>query len=427
MAALIFFKAALPAVAQEDSPAKTYSSTNGVTNTLAAANETVGKKLLELRLGPFDLHPRLTTGLSYNDDLTYATSNKEADAIWTIRPAFQAVAGDDAALIGYRDQNYDVLNLSPGTLVIQQPEARPGKLLILDYGPGFEVYDRYSTNNSTDEFATLNLLWPMNKLILGLKQDYQLQKEPLIQAEEFATVETISTALSAAYQFGEKTSVESNFRRVSIGYDEPGLTGDTEYNTEDWFNYEAAEDLPVSLGVLAGQDEVANHQDQSYEQLRARARYSYTEKIAFDVSVGGELRQYQNGKSATLSPVFTISGSYRPTERTLLSLTGYRQQYASIYNGFNYASTGATLGVRQGITDRFSAGVSAGYYDLDFTSVSGPSSTHSDGYYTARMSLDTKIARHLTSQIFYQWTDRQSQYDGDMNENQAGVQLILSY
>jgi hypothetical protein len=300
-------------------------------------------------------------------------------------------------------------------------------LLILDYGPGFEVYDRYSTNNSTDEFATLNLLWPMNKLILGLKQDYQLQKEPLIQAEEFATVETISTALSAAYQFGEKTSVESNFRRVSIGYDEPGLTGDTEYNTEDWFNYEAAEDLPVSLGVLAGQDEVANHQDQSYEQLRARARYSYTEKIAFDVSVGGELRQYQNGKSATLSPVFTISGSYRPTERTLLSLTGYRQQYASIYNGFNYASTGATLGVRQGITDRFSAGVSAGYYDLDFTSVSGPSSTHSDGYYTARMSLDTKIARHLTSQIFYQWTDRQSQYDGDMNENQAGVQLILSY
>jgi len=125
--------------------------------------------------------------------------------------------------------------------------------------------------------------------------------------------------------------------------------------------------------------------------------------------------------------VFTISGSYRPTERTLLSLTGYRQQYASIYNGFNYASTGATLGVRQGITDRFSAGVSAGYYDLDFTSVSGPSSTHSDGYYTARMSLDTKIARHLTSQIFYQWTDRQSQYDGDMNENQAGVQLILSY
>ena len=133
----------------------------------------------------------------------------------------------------------------------------------------------------------------MNKLILGFKQDYQLEKTTLIEAGQRAQVENISSALSAAYQFGDKTSLETNFRRVSVGYNQAGLIGYTEYNTEDWFNYEVAEDLPVSLGVVAGADDVANHQDQTYEQLRVRARYSYTEKLAFDVSGGGELRQFE--------------------------------------------------------------------------------------------------------------------------------------
>ena len=93
-----------------------------------------------------------------------------------IQPALQAVAGDDAALIAYRDQHTDVLGLSPGNLIIQQPEVWPGKLFILDYGPGFQIFDKYTANNSIDQFGTLNLLWPMNKLILEIRQDYQLEK-----------------------------------------------------------------------------------------------------------------------------------------------------------------------------------------------------------------------------------------------------------
>jgi hypothetical protein len=433
LAALTILISGSIAVAQSGSTAKTDSTATAVTNkpaatqTNSATEAALDRKPLDLRLGPFALHPRLSAGLTYDDNILLAANGAEADTEWLIRPAVQAVAGDDAALIEYRDKNYDVLSVAPGILIVQQPDVWPGKLLIMDYGPGFQLFDKYTVNNHIDEFGTLNLLLPMNKLILGLRQDYQSLKTEIIEFDRRATVDTISTVLSAGYQFGEATSMESDFRRISVDYDQTGLTGYTEYNTEDWFNYKVAESLPVSIGVLAGQDDVANHQNQTFEQLRGRARYNYTEKLVFDVSAGGELRQYENGKGETLYPVFSVVAEYHPAVRTTLRLTGFRQQYASIFNGYNYINTGTSLYLRQGITERFTADFSAGYYDLDYLpAIRGPVQYTGD-YYFVRASLEEKLVRHLTGQVFYQFLNLKSQVNGDVNDNQTGVQLTLSY
>jgi hypothetical protein len=269
----------------------------------------------------------------------------------------------------------------------------------------------------------------MSKLILGFRQDYQLQKTEVIEAGQRTQIEGISSTLSAAYQFGDKTSLESNFRRISTSYDQPGLIGDTEYNTEDWFNYQVEENLPVSVGVLAGRDIVVNNQDQTYEQLRVRARYSYTEKLNFDVSGGGELRQFESGAPESFSPVFSIAAQYLIAERTALRLTGSEQKYASDLNGYNYTSTGAALEVSQGITDRFTANLSVGYYALDYTPVGGAAglAKYNEDYYTAKIGIEAKIVRHLTGQIFYQLTSLKSQSTGDIKDDQTGVQLTLSF
>jgi hypothetical protein len=428
VAAVVFLDGALRAAAQEG-----HAASNAMPNTNSAAMTDTGgdsspvKKSFDMRAGPFDFHPRLSTGFIYDDNILLASTKKEADVDWTIQPGIQAVAGDDAALITYRDQNYDVLSLSPGNLVIQPTTAWPGKLLLLDYSPRVQIFDKYSANNSVDEFATFNLLMPLNKLILSLRQDYQLQKTEIIEFNQRATLESITTTLSAAYQIDDKTSLESDFHRVSIGYDQAGLVGYTEYNMEDWFNYAVAEDLPISLGVLGGEDVVANHQDQTFEQLRARARYSYTEKLAFDVSAGGELREYEDGNPDKLFPVFSLSALYRPAERTSVSLTGFRQQYASIYNTYNYDITAITLGLQQGITERFSVGLSAGYYSLGFTPITGGFPKYSGDYYLARIGLNAKIIQHLTGQIFYQYLSNESQIAATVNDNQIGVTLTLSY
>ena len=220
VAALGFFKAASLAAVQDNAP--TNAPDNAVTNAQGTASasvtnapdnsyasSTIEKNPLELRVGPFNLHPRLVAGLTYDDNILFSTANtavnpKESDTIWSVQPALQAVAGDDADLIALRDQHVDILSLSPGGLIVQRPENWPGKLFILDYGPRFQIYDKYTANNSIDQLGTLNFLWPMSKLILGFKQDYQLEKTTLIEAGQRAQVENISSALSAAYQFGDR-------------------------------------------------------------------------------------------------------------------------------------------------------------------------------------------------------------------------------
>ena len=246
--AFVFVTAALPAVAQTQT--NSASSADSATNSAGAkayssSDDSLGKGPFQMRVGPFKLHPRVSAGFIYDDNILLNSTGKEADGEWVIHPAIQAVAGDDAALIDFRDNNYDVLGLTPGTFIIQQPDTWPGKFLIIDYGPAFQLFDKYTANNHVDQLGTMNLIWPINKLILGLKQDYNLRKTEIIEFDRRATVETITTALSAAYQLSEATSIESNFRRISVGYNEVGLTGYTEYNTEDWFNYEVSENMPV--------------------------------------------------------------------------------------------------------------------------------------------------------------------------------------
>jgi hypothetical protein len=48
-------------------------------------------------------------------------------------------------------------------------------------------------------------------------------------------------------------------------------------------------------------------------------------------------------------------------------------------------------------------------------------------YYIARISLEAKLLRHLTGQIFYQLISSHSQISAGIDDNQAGVQLTESF
>jgi hypothetical protein len=379
------------------------------------------------RYGPFDLHPRLWAGPTYDDNINFTPTNTESDVKWTVQPAFQLVAGDEDGLLNYRNAGYDVLKVSPGELIIRPVESWPNKVAVLDYGPRFQEYQKYSADDAVDELGTLNVLYPLSKVILGFRQDYDLEKSTIIEAAQRTQSEAITTAGSAAYSIGDKTSIDSNFQRYSIGYGSSDLRGYTEYRTEDWFNYEFEPDLHGSLGVFGGIDEVDQGQDQTFAQLRARMRYNYTEKLYFDASAGGEWRNYQNGHSDTIDPVFDISARYLLTVRTTLGLTGYRHQIASIYNGYYYTSTGALLTLRQEITDYCTINLSAGYYSLDYTPINAVGADHTDDFYTARIDVDFKIASHLFGEVFYQVLSRSSGFDGNIADNQVGARLTCKF
>ena len=137
-------------------------SVGAQTNSLWATSESSETGTLakngssQLMVGRFHLHPGFNAGVAYDDNVLFAATNKEADAEWTLQPGLEAVVGDDDAWTAYRDEN-DITDLTPGNLIIQQPDVWPGKLLILNYAPRFQIFDRYSANDSVDQFANLKL------------------------------------------------------------------------------------------------------------------------------------------------------------------------------------------------------------------------------------------------------------------------------
>jgi hypothetical protein len=386
------------------------------------------KNPLGFRFGSIDLHPRLTSGATYDNNIDFTTTNAEKDVEWTIQPAIQIVGGDEQGLVKYRIVKDNVLNLSPGDVIINEVEDWPGNVFILDYGPRFQMFQKYSNYNSIDQLGYFNVLFPLNKTIFGFKQDYEQETTTIIEAGQRAKSQVISTTISGAYRFGDRTSFESNLQRYNIDYDSPNLTGYTEYGTENWLNYNFQENLHGSLGVLAGVDEVDDYQNQVFEQIRARLRYSYTEKLFFDVSAGGELRQYENGHSDTLDPVFNMTGKYFATKRTTLAVVASRQQIASIYNGYYYADTGAAISLRQEIVRYCAVNLSTGYHDLNYTPTDnhvGPQ--YSDSYYDARISVEFNIATHFSGQIYYRVLNLASELYGNVDDQQVGARLTYRF
>lgn len=382
----------------------------------------------ELRLGPFDIQPRVSAGVTYNDNILVTHQNPESDVIWSLQPAFLAVAGDRLAFEDYERQYYNVVGFNPDTFIIQDQAEWPGSAFILDYGPRFNWFTTYDQNNSVDELLNANLLWPMSKLILGARQQYRLENTDVIEDGRLTELETIATDLSSAYQFSEKTSAELNLHRTSTSYEMQDLIGYSDWNADGWLNYQILPRLNIGAGAVAGFLDVQDQQSQTYEQGLARARYQFGERISADLSVGGQVRQYESGRDQTVEPVFTLTAYYRLTETTSVWLTGYRREESAIFYGANSITTGASLGARQQIADRLFLNTNLDYFTFDYLATAQSAVTgRTDNYVAARLGLEVHFSRHLIGNAFYLFrTLNSNQYDGFSN-NQIGAQLTWRY
>lgn len=312
----------------------------------------------DLRLGPFDLQPRAAVGMTYDDNIVLTSHDKQSDVISTVNPSLVAIHGDHLAVNDYIRENYnnynDFRNFSPDRFVIKDPALWPERTLIMKYGPSLNLFAEHQAYNSIDELASFNLLWPLTQLLLGVRQDYQLQNTALIEAGRRTGVTTLATELTAGYQFSPKSSLAVSLNRDETGYEEVrDLKGYTDWHSEGWFNYQATALLNLSIGGKLGWEQVFAQRDQNYEQLLARGRYRIGERLEVDASCGFEARQFQSDGSETVEPVLSIGAHYQPFDRTTFALTAYEREQSSLFFGYNYLEKGVSGSLYQTFLDRY--------------------------------------------------------------------------
>jgi hypothetical protein len=367
-----------------------------------------------------------------DDNILAASTKPQSDLIWSLRPALLALAGDRLAMTEHQLNYRGVIGFTPDTFIVSSRENWPGKTVMLDYGPRFNWFTTHSENDSIDQVLTFNALWPMSKLILGLRQGYSQVNSIVIEAGQRTEVQTIPTDLMSAYQVSEKSSAEMNLHRVSYDYGRTqGLNGYTDWNTDAWFNHQTTPLLNLGAGVKLGLFEVPSQKGQTYEQFLVRARYTLAERLMLIASAGLQLRQFESGAPSSAVPVFSLTAYYRPLDRTSFSLTAYRTESASVYYGVNYLQTGASLSARQQLGDRFWLNLSFDYTMLDYHTTtqtgSGTLAARTDDYLLARLGLEARFTRHLQGQLFYQYRMMSSQQWAGWSNNQIGLSATYTF
>ncbi|MCX8155520.1 MAG: outer membrane beta-barrel protein [Verrucomicrobiae bacterium] len=363
-----------------------------------------------IRLWKFDLYPSVSAGGEYNDNITYLRSGGSSDFVWSLSPSITAVAGT-------------------------------AKRLTLTYSPSAQFYTRNSDYTRLNHGASLGLAWPMSKLSLNFGATYSDTLSADVVVGSMAQNRSLSLTAGASYPWSEKISSAHNVRFSfqdygnyygTAGIPSGGLIGYMDWGTDHWARYRYSEKTGFSLGVSVGQQN-AQHSgtDSVYERVMASVDYSVTEKISATLAVGPEFRQYSGNTANSMGVVFNATGSWRPTDRTGLSLSASRSQTPSpIVGGENYVSTSVSLGVSQQLFNRIGASASIGYSNVSSgRSAPGTSTNRDDDYIFGRIGFSLALARNWSFGVHYErresLSDNASSYA--FSNNRAGFNLTWRY
>jgi hypothetical protein len=160
-------------------------------------------------------------------------------------------------------------------------------------------------------------------------------------------------------------------------------------------------------------------------------QYRLAEKVDLTAFGGVEFRQYESGLDGTATPVWSLTGSWRPWERSTVSLTTFQQYYTSTYylGEENYLSTGVTASWQQRIGEEYTATATFGYYNASYEStVPGQGASRDDNIYTASVRLQRRFGLHWMAGIFYDFQEDNSNLDGfSYNRHRAGLEGSWTY
>jgi len=352
----------------------------------------------------------------YDDNINISHFERMEDFYTIIEPSIDLSYGDF-------DQNY----------------------LALRYAPEIHLFGDHTENNAFQQIISLLGQYRFPLLSLNLSQDIQILDGTGLDVPSGTGSNFTRTNLDVA----GRTRVNIYTTHVNANYSLTGkifLTGSMSYSVSDYpslisssvlsanvyANYTYSPKLTIGLGVTGGYDFVDSpSQDQSFEQINARASYELTGKVTATFSAGLEFRQV-SGSDLTDngSPVFEGNLFYQPFDGTSLALTFSRRTLNSAtLASQNFHSTSAILSGRQRFLQRIYLGLSVGYENSGyFSTVNGNAADRTDDYYFLQVSLDLDLTRFWSAGLYYLYRESDSSLDiYSFYDNQFGFRTSLQY
>jgi hypothetical protein len=300
--------------------------------------------------------------------------------------------------------------------------------LSFDYGARVSLYADNPELNGADHVGRINAILPGERFSAQLMQDIQSLAETTLEVGARQRSTSYQTSLGLTYNLSEVTSLGSvaNYlvRQVEGGIGNDSLSGDLHAD------YRLSERVRLGMAVTGGKTEQDGSPAQVYQQLRARFGYDVSELIRMDGSAGLEWRQYDSGISSSALPVFDLSLSYAPTERSRLGLRGSRSVQSSAFlAGENYVNSSVGVSLSQMVGERLTCRASLDYQNLDYSSAQADVSTSRvDNNWSTLVQADLALPRRLSFSVFYRYRKNDTSVGvAGYSNNQVGFLLGWAY
>ena len=357
----------------------------------------------------------------YDDNINISQSTRVSDYYVSIEPVITMGFGD---IRGHED-NY----------------------IRLDYIPGVYLFADHSENDAFQQVIHLEGQRQFSRLTLNLGADISIldgtdlrnfgnQNTPGSNANtdisRRARFETYETKLNASYDLSGKTFLSAGIDSRTTEYNSARLFSSAQISGNLFVNYRYREKLVIGVGGSGGYDAAdGSNPNQTFEQVNLRLGYQVTGKIAFSFSGGAEFRQFENNsRGQYVSPVFSLSVLYQPSDSTSFNLSGNRNIYNSgILAGQDYVQSLIQASLRQRFMQRFFLGLAAGYENSDyFSTISAASANRNDDYYFVEPSIDFSITRFWTFGGYYLHRENASSLQSfSFKDSQVGVRTALAF
>jgi hypothetical protein len=355
-----------------------------------------------LALGLFDVHLNALGSLVYNDNIYIQNTHKTSDLIWTLSPDLILGAGDYLQ----KEENW----------------------LTIDYSPSFILFTNHDGNDAIDQDARLNFEWRPASWVFGVKQAYQKLSGAVVEVGNRVSRSIYDTDLYIRYDLSSKTSFELDGDQSINDYDSP-LFSYKVWTVAGWMDYWITPKIKLGSGATGGFVDISQNPDQTYEQLLLRAEYDATENLSIHGSVGGELREFQSGRSDRFNGIFSLGSIYNVGENTILSADAYRRTESSlIATDQNYMVTGASVGVSQVIDDKYTLRLTGGFDHSDYYATAPDVNTNdSYDYFFIRTGIDCQFASQFVAGFFYQYQQSESSRINAFSNNLTGITLAYHF
>jgi hypothetical protein len=394
--------------------------------------------------------------MSYNDFVTVDPSGKQVgDFIWTLSPS-----------------------------ILIRTEGPENRTVSLAYVPAFVYYLDHSSFDTIDHLATASVLWPLNRLTLGLHENVAIFTGVYQTVGNQASLTSYSTTGTAAYDLSDRTFLSASVSYVptqyggfagapyigvatpgvgfpGTGYPGTGIAGggfsgtgfsgmgypggyggfgtglpvgfvsngqfisSDQYSEQLQLNYRYTPRLTFGGGASITEITISHGPTQLFEGPVLTASYVATALLSFNASTGWYFQQAQNSPSSTLIPYFTLGGSYHMRPGTTLSLTGNRsEQPSGILPGENYTQTGINATLSQKLWPRTSLSLNGSYSYSEYISGGSSGLTKStDSYYGVGATFSWAVAAHWSTGVFFQHSGSSSSTGSyGFDQNTIGLQ-----